>query len=370
MTTAARSAHRTLRDVVADRYARARRWQREGGLVVGYVGDDAPLELVDAVGALPVRLVARPEADVRAASRYLSGAVDPGAVAVLADLLDGVIVPDLVLVTHENDAALQLFYTLRELARTGLGPTGSKCELVDVLHQPRRTTTEYVTRQLEHLRSLLESMAGRRTTPADLVAAATARQEVAAEFAIVEERQRTAALAGTVALRYRLAASALPPKEAIELLRPVRGEAVEPGRGKPLLMTGSGHDTPAVYDRLADLGWNVVADDHHRPRTRGTAAPAEPPATLAALALACQTRRGGPHTRPVADRVADLAAAARESAAAAHLAYVRRGDDGLRWDVPAIAAALPVPTGFVRDQALGGLCLTDSARTLLGAADG
>jgi hypothetical protein len=162
----------------------------------------------------------------------------------------------------------------------------------------------------------------------------------------------------------------LPPNEVLELLRQVRDETVEPGRGNALLITGSGHDTPAVYDRLADLGWNVVADDHHRPRTREPVAPAAPPATLAALALACQTGRGGPHTRPAAARIADLVASAHESAASAHLAYVRRGDDGLRWDVPAIAAALPVPTELVRDQDLGGLCLTDSARMLLGVADG
>lgn len=355
--TSAQDAHRTLCRTVEEPYERARRWQAEGGLLVGYVGEDAPLELVDAVGALPVRLVARPEADRSAAGELLSGSVDPATVAILADLLDRVIVPDLVLVTHECDASLQLYYTLRELARIGRAPGRTDVALVDVLHERRRTTTAYVTEQLRLLTGRLEVLTSVAVTPATLARAVECRAALAQELAAVGERQRAGELPGAIALRYRLAASLLPPEEAVDLLAAVRDGGVEPPAGRPVLLTGSDHGTPDVYDRLAEAGWNVMADE---------ALPVGAPSvtSLEALGMHCQTSRGGPHTRPVKERVSALADAG--SSASAHVAYFRRGDEGLRWDVPALAEAIPVPIAVVAGQELGEIALPDDLSDLAG----
>lgn len=351
-------AHRTLCEAVDDPYRFARRWQDDGGVLVGYVGDDLPLELVDAVGALPVRLVARPETNRREAGELLSGAVDPAAVAVLGDLLDGVIAPDLVLISHESDASLQLFYTLRELGRIGRKPAGVEIALVDVLHARRRTTTAYVTEQVRMLTGRLEVLASTTVTPERLAVTIADRHRLRDELALVADRQRAGRLAGATALRYRLAAAALPAATAVELLRDARAAAPGEPSGAPLLLTGSGHDTPHLYDELADRGWNVTVDE-------ASSAAGAPAASVAALALHCQVERGGPNAAPVDERVQRLAAGASGAGVAAHLAYVRRGDDGLRWDVPVLASALSVPTALVHGQDLGGLRLDDRARDLL-----
>lgn len=107
-----------LRAAHDDPLLHARDWAARGRPVVGYVGADTPVELITAAGALPVRLTGRPGRDTRRARAYLDGAVDPHTVNLLAGLLapEGLAL-DLLVLTHDCDASVQLFHTLRELRR-------------------------------------------------------------------------------------------------------------------------------------------------------------------------------------------------------------------------------------------------------------
>ncbi|GAA0240945.1 2-hydroxyacyl-CoA dehydratase family protein [Cryptosporangium japonicum] len=329
----------------ADRYARARSWRGQGGTVVGYVGADVPVELVTAAGALPVRLSGRPGRPLGHALEYLGAGVDAATLSLFAGLLDEAPPLDLLLVSHDSEASLQLFYALREIRRLGLEPHLPPVWLVDVLHLPHRSTAAYNLVRLRELRRRLERFVGAAIDDDALAAAAAAHDEVrAARRALAVLRgPGHRALTGVEALTLVGAGSALPVDEYLPLLRGALGELAgrEPRPGVPLLLTGSAHDEPGVYRSLEDDGWLVVGEDHDWGDGAGEPPPAPP--TLDGLAEWYQSRT-----------VTEPPAAAVARTGAHHvLSYVRTHDDAPLWDFRAVAAAVPVPAVLLAAQEYG-----------------
>ncbi|WP_343937472.1 2-hydroxyacyl-CoA dehydratase family protein, partial [Pseudonocardia zijingensis] len=160
-----------LTALAADRTAEAREWSAAGRPVAGYVGADVPVEVLTAAGFLPVRLTGDPGAPSEAGDRYLGRGLDPVARSVLTRLLDGAYGPlDALVVSHDCEASLRLFYAVRELHRIEPGIGLPPVQLVDVLHLPHRTTTRYVLAKIRQLRAQVERWSGRTVTDADLAA--------------------------------------------------------------------------------------------------------------------------------------------------------------------------------------------------------
>lgn len=353
-----------LRAAHDDRALHARRLAARGVPVVGYVGCDTPVELVTAAGALPVRLAGRPGRGTALARRYLDGAVDPQAVNVLAAVLapeDGGVRPDLLVVTHDCDASLQLFYTLRELRRIGaedLPPV----HFVDLLHLPGEATRRYNLGRLRRFADQLAAWRGRALDPAEL-AGAVADHDAARAARSALRLRRAGALTGAEALRWYAAGTAMPAREYAGLLTAALAalDAAAPA-GRPLYVSGSTHDTADVYDLLEGDGWRVVGEDHDW--GDGGDQPPVGEATLEALA--------DHYTRAVLPAAArplpGVAAATREgverSGAAYHLTYCRRYDDAHRWTGRARAAAAGVPAALLRDQPYAGVDLPALSRAL------
>ncbi|EXG82703.1 2-hydroxyacyl-CoA dehydratase family protein [Cryptosporangium arvum] len=335
----------TLDTAYTDRFARARAWRADGGTVVGYVGADTPVELVTAAGALPVRLSGRPGRPLGHAREYLGAGVDPATLSILAGLLDEAHPLDLLLVSHDSEASLQLFYALRELRRLGLEPQLPPTWLVDVLHLPHRSTATYNLVRLRELRSRLERFAG-ATIDADALAAAVATHEEIRSARRVLATLRAPgrrALTGVEALTLVGAGSTLPAGEYLPLLRAALAELAgrAPRPGVPLLLTGSAHDEPGVYRSLEDDGWLIVGEDHSWGDGAG-----EPPLTPPTLEGLAEWYQG----RTVSE--AAPAAVARTGAEGV-LSYARTHDDAPLWDFRALAAAVPVPAALVAGQEYG-----------------
>ncbi|UJW30231.1 2-hydroxyacyl-CoA dehydratase family protein [Saccharothrix sp. AJ9571] len=334
-------------DAVAQRRA-------DGRPVAGYVGADVPVELLTAAGMLPLRLTGSPDEDASAGRERLGGGLDAVACSVLTRLLEGAYGHlDVLVLSRDCEASLRLFYVLREIRRVEPSIALPPLHLVDVLHLPHHTTTRYVLAKVRQFRSWLEAVAGRRIGDDDLAAAIAAHDRVRGLLREVGTHRGERRLTGTEALSLVSVTTAMPVDEAEELVREVLSTLPgrEPRPGRPVYLTGSGHDTPAVYQALEDAGWLIVGEDHDWGDLLAVAdvgAPTE-------LALAERYQFAGPAAprASIAERAAHTAAALRERGAGSLLSYVRRHDDAPPWDFPAQREAAGVPATLVDRQEYG-----------------
>lgn len=360
-------AHRAataLRAAHDDRGLHARRRSAQGLPVVGYVGCDTPIELITAAGALPVRLAGRAGRDTTHARTYLDGAVDPQAVNVLAAILapeDRDPVPDLIVITHDCDASLHLFYTLRELRRIG-AESFPPVHFVDLLHLPGEATRHYNLGRIRRFTDQLAAWRGRAIDEAEL-AEAVADHDAARTARTALRRHRADALSGGEALRWYAAGTAMPAREyADTLTKALTGNVTRPA-GRTLFVTGSTHDTPDVYDALEDDGWLVVGDDHDWGDGGDQPVIGEP--TLTALTNH-YTRAVLPMTARPPHLIASTTRDTIDSTGAGYvLTYCRRYDDAHLWGRPAQATAAGVPAALLRDQPYTGVDLPALSTQLL-----
>lgn len=363
-----RRAAADLRAAHDDRGLHARRCAAQGRPVVGYIGCDTPVELITAAGALPVRLAGRAGRDTTSARTYLDGSVDPQAVNILAAILtpqDDDPVPDLIVITHDCDASLQLFYTLRELRRIG-AETFPPVHFVDLLHLPGEPTRRHNLGRIRRFADQLAAWRGRAIDAAEL-AEAVADHDAARAARTELRRRRASTLSGSEALRWYAAGTAMSARQyADTLTAALAGESDRESdrpTGRPLFVSGSTHDTADVYDALEGDGWLVVGEDHDWGDGGDQPLVGEP--TLEAL-TDHYTRAVLPTVARPPDRMASAFRDAVGGSGAQYLlTYCRQYDDAHRWGHPARAAAAGMPAVLLREQPYAGIDLPDLSSQLL-----
>ena len=316
----------------------------DGVPVVGVVGADVPVELVEAAGAVPVRLAGRPGAPSAEAVELLGAAVDAATLAVLTRVLAGGTrgMAGLV-VSRDCQGSLALFYALRELRRLdpwrGLPPV----HLLDLLHLPRASTTAYDVTEVERLAAALAGWTGR--APDDLGGSLDQARAVRERLLELQRRRRgpQPTVPGTLALHVHGVVAAVPAAEAVDLLDGLLAAPLPAlGRRPRVFVTGSPQDDDGNYAALEAAGWHVVGEDHDWGDLALTVdVPAEP--SVAGLALARQHRGPAAATASVPDRAAWTAAQAAACGADLVLALVRAHDEAPGWDLPAQRRAAGVP---------------------------
>ncbi|NKQ51344.1 2-hydroxyacyl-CoA dehydratase [Amycolatopsis sp. K13G38] len=333
----------------ADRMAVARATDRP---VIGYVGADVPVELLTAAGALPLRLFGAPGADHSLGDRYLGQGLDPAARSVLSRLLLGEF-GELagVVVSRDCEASARLFYALRELRRVEPSIALPPVHLVDVLHLPHRTTTRYVLAKIRQLRATLEAWFGHAVSGHELARAIAAHDRLRELLTAMTRLRRERRLTGTQALAVVAATTALPVGRACELVAALLDETLPEADGKPVFLTGSGHDTGDVYAALEETGLLIVGEDHDWGDLlfrRTVGAPTEP-------ALAERYQHNGPAapTSSIRHRARHTAKAAAECGAELLVLYARVRDDGPPWDFSAQREETGLPAIVLERQPYG-----------------
>ncbi|MEU7916687.1 2-hydroxyacyl-CoA dehydratase family protein [Microbispora bryophytorum] len=319
--------------------------------VVGYVGADVPVELLTAAGVHAVRLTGDPDSGSALGDRYLGRGVDPMARSVLTRLLAGSFGElDRIVVSHDCEASLRLFYALRELRRVEPGAGLPEVYLVDILHLPHRTTARYNRRRIGEFAARLEAWTGR---PLDLAGAVAAHDERRRLLAAVAELRRAVPARLTGRQFLAVANAALPVDEHIALLERLLDEAGRLGEhpGRRVFLSGSDHDTPHVYEAVESEGYVIVGEDH----SFGDLFLGEPVGAGGLDALAEHYHRSGPtaHRATVGERAAHAARAVRRCRAELFVGYSRIGDEAPAWDFPAQRAALDVPAVLLERQEYG-----------------
>jgi hypothetical protein len=105
--------------LLADPYSDARAAARAGQRVIGYVGPDAPVELILSSGALPLRLSGALDVHASHADRFIERAFMPEIRSIAGQWLAGALdFLSAVVLPRSDDSAQRLYYYICELQRT------------------------------------------------------------------------------------------------------------------------------------------------------------------------------------------------------------------------------------------------------------
>lgn len=327
-----------------------------GRPVIGFVGQDVPVEVIAAAGAIPLRLRGQPGAGTQAGDHYLGTGLDPSARSLLTLLLDGAFGPlDGLVVSSDCEASLRLFYVLREIARVEPATHIPPVTLVDMLHLPRGTTAAYNLARIRQLAESMRTWTGSPITEEGLAIAVAEQDEIRRLQRQVSDlrHDRPARLSGSEYLSIVGAATRLPAAEYRTLLETLTADAaaLPEHEGMRVFLTGSSHDNPAVYGAIESTGAVIVGEDHDWGELLAEREVGAP--TLDALAERYQYNGPTSPRSPIRERAAYTARAAERAAAEVLLGYTRVHDDAPLWDFAAQQAAVGVPGAIITRQPYG-----------------
>jgi benzoyl-CoA reductase/2-hydroxyglutaryl-CoA dehydratase subunit BcrC/BadD/HgdB len=332
--------------------------------VVGYIGADVPVELITAVGALPLRLAEDATMSSQAGTVYLGDGIDEAARNVLSALLVNQYPCDLLLVSHDCDASTRLFYAVRELRRLGVAPQLPEVHVVDVLHLAHHASESYTAFRLTEIARLLERWIGRPLASSALADAIRRHNDDRRLLRAVNDLRQSdrPRLSGTDVLAVVGAGTAMPVDAHRAELREILENAVDmpTASGARAFLTGSSHGTARVYHALEERGLLVAGEDHDWGEPLFLT---DVPGTdIDALAEYYHYRRAPSSKSSPATRAAQTLAGIDRSSARLLVSYVRRADPAPSWDVVAqsqVARTRGVATFQLRHQPLGELVVPE-----------
>jgi 2-hydroxyglutaryl-CoA dehydratase, D-component len=274
------------------------------------------------------------------------------------------------IIAHDSEALVRVFYLLRAFHKRDPQRV-SKVPLpyfFDLLHMPHRTTGLYNRVRARQLNAVMAKWSGRAADESSLRQAIGVCNEVRRLLQRLQALRRLdeSPLTGTQALKV-MAASQLASRNEyqplLEALIADSGSLPLTRGGRRVFVTGSAHDNPDLYRAIEAAGGRVVAEDFDWGDRaidllveEGTDDP------LDAIVDRYHFASPGAAKYSVAARAAATAAKAREVNAQAVVCYIRNGDPGPRWDVPAQREALgDVPLLLLDDQSYG---LADAEPTI------
>ncbi|ADL01727.1 2-hydroxyacyl-CoA dehydratase family protein [Brevundimonas subvibrioides] len=228
---------------------------------VACLGSDAPRELIVAAGLVPWAII--PDSDAGTGAHPGLSRRSQGILATIE--ADGFTPRGLVL-THAAAEDAQLFAVLRELHRTGRGPS-VPFAFVDLLHGGDDAVRRYNLARLATFQTWLEQSVGHPVSAEALDTARRRENALKARLAALFSAARsgsTPRLSGADALDLVRVISRVPGAAADRILDSVEMDlAASPVlAGQRIMLTGSPHETSSLYSQIESLGAIIVAEDH------------------------------------------------------------------------------------------------------------
>lgn len=352
-----------LADHYQHRERAARAWRGHGGKVVGYLGADTPIELIEAARMLPVRVCGDPRGSTDLAERYLGAAGDPVTRSQLNRLLDGSYeFLDYLVIARDTEGMVLLFQILRELQRVEPRADLPPFFFLDLLHLPYRTSQLYNRDELRRLRRALREWSGTAVSDAELRGAIAIRNQnrQLLRQVLAQRASDSLRLSGVQALQVIGAGMFLPVEEHSRLLRGLLAEVGQSPAltGVRVFLTGSEHEYSEVYELIESGGGLVVGEDHDWGNRACADLVDESADPVDALADAYQFGAPASAKYGVAERARFTAEQASAARADLVVAYIRAGDDAPPWDVAhqrQALAARGIPLMLLPDQPYGGV---------------
>ncbi|MFO1013917.1 MAG: 2-hydroxyacyl-CoA dehydratase family protein [Caulobacteraceae bacterium] len=317
-------------------YAAARAWKSGGGQVVGYLGNTAPVELIEAAGAFPVMLTGLPGQTTPMADQFMEDLFDPIVRGVFEQVLRGDLqFLDAIVLPRSNDSIQRLYYYLCELRRRG-GQAPLPL-LLDLQHTASQAAADYSLARMGELKAELEGLCGHTITETSLGEAMARFETGRARMAAFGAARPSRGLAGSEALKAYTAWRVMPPGAFDAALLALETGGVAP-KGPKVVLAGSAQDTPDLHRLIEAAGGHVVGDYHPLGDLLvGSAAPSGLP-PLEALTRRYQFGLMSSRTFPrPPGALADFARARDADVVIFHFWKV---EEALTWDYPAERRAL------------------------------
>jgi hypothetical protein len=307
---------------------------------IGWIGLDAPLELIEAAGRRPQRITANLRAPATGAAPYGEGGGNPWMRALISAMAEQAPALERVVLTSTPVTEVWLHNFLLSLRRRGEAGAFAETTLLNLSHEPRTSAHRL---NVEGLRDLAVALGVDPAGPA-LVSAMGGRNRVRAVLRRIDTLRHgpKPRLTGAAARRLMDPADSLASDDYVARTEPLlqAAESAAAEAGMPVIYSGPGAPDLALYDALEARGLRVVGDDcEFGTRAIGpdTAETSDP---LEALAERYRLRSPAPAGWTTRERTDWLVALAQDRGAKAVLFDLPPWGHPAAWDWPQEARAL------------------------------
>jgi hypothetical protein len=238
-----------------DPLAEARAAAQAGAHVVGYVGNDVPVALIAAAGALPVRLRGVAGRATPRATEFLESAHLPEMRDIVEQWLSGALdFIDAVVFPRSDDSAQRIYYYVCELQRRRICG-GPKPLLYDVAGIERPTSHQYT---LESTRRLAQELGSQESRIGQALERVARREALLAELR--GRRVQPAPLPGSLAWRIVRAAACDWREDFDAALQAWLARAPVLSGCRRLMLAGDIAPTDALHLAIETAGGSVVIE--------------------------------------------------------------------------------------------------------------
>ena len=179
-----------LHEAYLDRLQHARQARLQGKIVVGYIGNTVPVELILAAGCFPLR-IAPATGGTAQADRYIESFSDVDTRLVMQLFMDGELdFLSLLVIPRSSEAYHKLYLSLRELKRVGATARGPRIFLYEILHSQNRLTRAYGLSRTKELAELLSSIGPAQVDDESLKASLDATNQTRALLARLQQARQ------------------------------------------------------------------------------------------------------------------------------------------------------------------------------------
>ena len=302
---------------------------------VGWVGLDAPLELIEAAGLKPMRIVADARSEAHAADPYGEGGGHPWMRALTAELVGAAPRLRRVVLCTTPVNELWLYNFILTLALWREGGAFPPADLLNISHETRPSAQRLNLRSLQALAATLGAI-----DPGAIGQAIADRNRVRAALRAIDARRhhRGGRISGLQARRLMDPADSL---RSAEYLAWLAGQpSGEPSGGLPVIYSGPVAPSLDLYGALEAAGLRIVGDDADAGSRAIGPDVAETGDPLEAIAARYAARTPAPAGWSTADRIAWLSDLALSRGARAVLFDLPPWGHPAAWDYPAERRAL------------------------------
>ncbi|WP_180994186.1 2-hydroxyacyl-CoA dehydratase subunit D [Bacillus sp. Marseille-P3661] len=314
--------------------------------IIGYLGNDIPVELLIAAGCHPIQIRGRFDKDPHTANQYLESGFDPRVKMQMGQIIDGSYgFLEHLIVTNSSDAIIRIYYYLRALKETDPNINLPELYFYDFLHSKLRNASLYNLDRTRELIQELEKWCDKTISDTDLVNAIKLCNETRRLLKRFSELRgpEVSYINGVQAQQVIGASHLIPREEYNQLLKTFLEDAEQliPIEGPRIFVSGSTHEHIEFYEMVESFGAIIVGEDHDISIRNYIEEIDTDPEPLEAIVDYYHIKRSLPSSQStVSERVYSIVKNVSATNSQGVIFFIHHADDAPSWDYPEQKKAL------------------------------
>jgi len=353
-----RQAMEELIEIYDNRDEAARKWESEGGKIIGCLGSDVPEEIIIAAGYIPYQICGTPGKETPNADKYLELAFEPRVKSQFEKIADGTYrFIDRLIISNSSDVLVRLFYYMRQINLAEPEVQLPPIYFFDIKFSKFRSSTLYNRDRIRELIDAAGKWSGRSITQESLQQAISLcgrNRELLSEM----NRYRISdpvRISGTQAIKMIGASLFMPKEEHCRLMEVFLSGAdnLPEISKKRIFLSGSMHDNTQFYELVESCGAVIVGEDHDMGNRIFMGPEMDASEPVASITDFYHLRFPASKKSLVSERVSLLVDQVKKTKAQAVIFYINKFDDAASWDYTEQMKAVKdigVPVLLLRDQ--------------------